>query len=95
MALVRGLPHRHRHQFGPVGAGPADTAGPPRCAAMVETVGDRTRVMFLCTPNNPTGPALTHDEVQWVLDNVPEHLLVVVDEAYRYVQDPAAVRAWK
>ena len=62
--------------------------------AMVETVGDRTRVMFLCTPNNPTGPALTHDEVQWVLDNVPEHLLVVVDEAYHeYVQDPAAVRA--
>jgi histidinol-phosphate aminotransferase len=62
--------------------------------AMVEAVGDRTRVMFLCTPNNPTGPALTHDEVQWVLDNVPEHLLVVVDEAYHeYVQDPAAVRA--
>ena len=62
--------------------------------AMVEAVGERTRVMFLCTPNNPTGPALTHDEARWVLDNVPEHLLVVVDEAYHeYVQDPAAVRA--
>jgi histidinol-phosphate aminotransferase len=62
--------------------------------AMVEAVGERTRVMFLCTPNNPTGPALTHDEARWVLDNVPEHLLVVVDEAYHeYVRDPAAVRA--
>lgn len=62
--------------------------------AMVEAVGGRTRVVFLCTPNNPTGPALTHEEALWVLDNVPEHLLVVVDEAYHeYVRDSAAVRA--
>lgn len=62
--------------------------------AMVDAVTERTRVMFLCTPNNPTGPAVTHDEVRWVLDNVPQDLLVVIDEAYHeYVRDPAAVRA--
>jgi histidinol-phosphate aminotransferase len=62
--------------------------------AMVDAVTDRTKVMFLCTPNNPTGPALSHDEASWVLDNVPEHLLVVIDEAYHeYVTDTAAVRA--
>ena len=63
-------------------------------AAMVAAVTERTRVMFLCTPNNPTGPAMRHDEAAWVLDNVPDDLLVVIDEAYHeYVTDPDAVRA--
>lgn len=62
--------------------------------AMVEAVGERTRVMFLCTPNNPTGPAVSHEEATWVLDSVPGDLLVVIDEAYHeYVRDPEAVRA--
>lgn len=62
--------------------------------AMVEAVTPTTRVLFLCTPNNPTGPAVTHDEAQWVLDNVDEDLLVVIDEAYHeYVTSEAAVRA--
>jgi histidinol-phosphate aminotransferase len=62
--------------------------------AMVAAVTDRTRVLFLCTPNNPTGPAIKHREVQWVLREVPDNLLVVIDEAYHeYVSDPAAVRA--
>ncbi|MEI2784338.1 MAG: histidinol-phosphate transaminase [Candidatus Nanopelagicales bacterium] len=62
--------------------------------AMVAAVGARTRVLFLCTPNNPTGPAITHAEVLWVLDNVGDDVLVVIDEAYHeYVTDPDAVRA--
>jgi histidinol-phosphate aminotransferase len=62
--------------------------------AMVDAVRDRTRVLFLCTPNNPTGPAVSHEEAAWVLDNVPDDVLVVIDEAYHeYVTDPAAVRA--
>jgi histidinol-phosphate aminotransferase len=62
--------------------------------AMVDAVGARTRVLFLCTPNNPTGPSVSHEEAEWVLDNVPDDVLVVVDEAYHeYVRDPAAVRA--
>lgn len=62
--------------------------------AMVDAVTDRTRILFLCTPNNPTGPAVTHDEALWVLRSVGEDVLVVVDEAYHeYVTDPQAVRA--
>ncbi len=62
--------------------------------ALVGAVGERTRLMFLCTPNNPTGPAMTHAEVLWLLDNTPDDLLVVIDEAYHeYVTAPAAVRS--
>lgn len=62
--------------------------------AMAAAVGERTRLMFLCTPNNPTGPALTHTEVLWLLANTPHDLLVVIDEAYHeYVTDHEAVRA--
>ncbi|KAJ1684573.1 hypothetical protein LUZ63_020328 [Rhynchospora breviuscula] len=42
-----------------------------------------TKVVVLCTPNNPTGPALTHAEVVGFLARVPRDVLVVVDEAYR------------
>jgi histidinol-phosphate aminotransferase len=51
--------------------------------AMADAVGERTKVVLLCTPNNPTGPALTHGEVSDFLDRVPGHVLVVIDEAYR------------
>jgi histidinol-phosphate aminotransferase len=51
--------------------------------AMAAAVGERTKVVLLCTPNNPTGPALTHAEVVAFLDRVPGHVLVVIDEAYR------------
>jgi histidinol-phosphate aminotransferase len=51
--------------------------------AMAAAITARTKVVLLCTPNNPTGPALTDGEVRAFLDRVPAHVLVVVDEAYR------------
>ena len=51
--------------------------------AMAAAVTDRTKVVLLCTPNNPTGPALTDAEVRAFLDRVPRDVLVVIDEAYR------------
>jgi histidinol-phosphate aminotransferase len=51
--------------------------------AMADAVTERTRVVVLCTPNNPTGPALTDQEVRAFLDRVPGDVLVVIDEAYR------------
>jgi histidinol-phosphate aminotransferase len=58
--------------------------------AMAAAVGPATRLVFLCSPNNPTGPVLRHDEVVAFLDAVPQDLLVVLDEAYwEYVTDPA------
>ena len=50
--------------------------------AMAAAVTERTRVVLLCTPNNPTGPALTHSEVTAFLAKVPRHVVVAVDEAY-------------
>lgn len=60
--------------------------------AMARAVTERTRAVFLCSPNNPTGPILRHEDVVAFLDQVPQTLLVVIDEAYaEYVDDPAAV----
>ncbi len=71
---------------------PLDQHGRHDLAAMAAAVTDRTRLVFLCTPNNPTGPALPHREVVEFLDSVPGDLLVVLDDAYHeFVTDPAAV----
>ena len=49
---------------------------------MAAAVTDRTKVVMVCTPNNPTGPAVTQTELDAFLARVPAHVLVVVDEAY-------------
>lgn len=50
--------------------------------AMAAAITDRTRVVLVCTPNNPTGPSVTHAELEAFLAKVPRDVLVVVDEAY-------------
>jgi len=50
--------------------------------AMAEAITDRTRVVLVCTPNNPTGPAVTQAELDAFLAKIPPQVLVVVDEAY-------------
>lgn len=50
--------------------------------AMAAAITDRTKVVLVCTPNNPTGPSVTHTELVDFLAKVPSHVLVVVDEAY-------------
>jgi histidinol-phosphate aminotransferase len=61
--------------------------------AMRAAVTDRTRIVLLCSPNNPTGPALRHDDVVAFVDSLPGDVLVVLDEAYvEFVADPAVVR---
>lgn len=52
-------------------------------AGLAAAVTDATRLMFVCTPNNPTGTALSHTEVVALLDAVPDDVLVVIDQAYR------------
>ena len=59
--------------------------------AMVAAVTDKTRLVFLCNPSNPTGTAIGADELRRLVDGVPEHVLVVIDEAYRQYVDPSAV----
>lgn len=60
--------------------------------AMAAAVTERTRVILLCTPNNPTGPALTTAQVEGFLAAVPRNVIVVIDEAYtEFVRDPDVV----
>jgi histidinol-phosphate aminotransferase len=58
-------------------------------AAMADAVTERTRLVFVCNPNNPTGTAVRRAELIRFLDRVPRDVLVVLDEAYReFVRDP-------
>ena len=50
--------------------------------AMAGAITDRTRVVIVCTPNNPTGPMVPAADLVAFLDAVPPAVLVVVDEAY-------------
>jgi len=50
--------------------------------AMLAAVTDRTRLLFLCNPNNPTGTIYSRESFRAFMDAVPDHVLVVVDEAY-------------
>ena len=58
--------------------------------AMAAAMTGRTRLLFLCNPNNPTGTMVSAEEVARLLARVPEHVVVVFDEAYyEYVRSSA------
>ncbi|WP_442923013.1 histidinol-phosphate transaminase [Microbacterium sp. nov. GSS16] len=60
--------------------------------AMADAVTDRTRVVIVCTPNNPTGPIVTSAEFAAFVDRVPRDVLIILDEAYaEFVTAPDAV----
>lgn len=50
--------------------------------AMAAAITPATRLIFVCTPNNPTGTAVQRDDLVSFLDRVPDDVLVVIDEAY-------------
>jgi histidinol-phosphate aminotransferase len=55
---------------------------------MAEAITPRTRLIFVCNPNNPTGTVAHASELAGFLDRVPPDCLVVLDEAYReYIRD--------
>jgi histidinol-phosphate aminotransferase len=61
--------------------------------AMLSAITDRTRVIFICTPNNPTGTVVDHAALHAFIEQVPKRILIVVDEAYVHFQDdPDAAR---
>jgi histidinol-phosphate aminotransferase len=51
-------------------------------AAMAAAITPRTRMVLVCTPNNPTGTTVGDAELEVFLESVPPHVLVVIDEAY-------------
>ena len=50
--------------------------------AMLAAITERTKLLFLCNPNNPTGTIYTKSAFDAFLAQVPEHVLIVIDEAY-------------
>jgi histidinol-phosphate aminotransferase len=56
---------------------------------MLDAVDASVRVIFIATPNNPTGTRLSNAALESFLERVPERIVVVLDEAYRDYLDPA------
>ena len=55
---------------------------------IVQRINERTKIIFICNPNNPTGTIVTKEEVNNFIKNVPKDVVVVFDEAYYdYVED--------
>src|SRR3984885_2905912 len=50
--------------------------------AIADAVNDRTKIIYLCNPNNPTGTIFTRTEWENFICKIPEHVLVLLDEAY-------------
>ena len=68
---------------------PLTGAGGHDLDAMLAAVTERTRLIFVCNPNNPTGTVVHRAELEHFLDAVPADILVVLDEAYNeFVRDP-------
>ena len=58
-------------------------------AAMLEAIGPKTKLVYVCHPNNPTGTMNTRSELDEYFGRVPEHVLTVLDQAYlEYIDDP-------
>ncbi|MDH7576361.1 MAG: histidinol-phosphate transaminase [Bacillota bacterium] len=57
--------------------------------AMAKKIGPRTKLIFICNPNNPTGTIVTQEELQAFFAGISPDILIIVDEAYHeYVTDP-------
>jgi histidinol-phosphate aminotransferase len=57
--------------------------------ALLAAITPRTKLVYVCHPNNPTGTTNTRSELDAFLDRIPEHVLTVVDQAYfEYIDDP-------
>lgn len=67
--------------------------------AMLDAITERTRLILVCNPNNPTGTTVTADVLERFLDRVPEDVTVVIDEAYqhfnRQADEPNGVEIFK
>lgn len=57
-------------------------------AAMAAAVTDKTKMIFVCNPNNPTGTIVKNEELKQFVKSIPKHIVIIIDEAYHdYVTD--------
>ena len=64
-------------------------------AAIADLINDKTRLIFLDNPNNPTGTVFSSQQFEDFLAKVPESVVVVLDEAYVDFVDPEQVIGWR
>lgn len=50
--------------------------------AIANAINEKTKVIYICNPNNPTGTYITKSEFDYLMEHVPSHVLVILDEAY-------------
>lgn len=57
---------------------------------VLSAITDKTRLIMVCNPNNPTDTVIPADKIDKLMQNIPDHVLVVADEVYHhFVDDPA------
>jgi histidinol-phosphate aminotransferase len=57
--------------------------------ALLDAITDRTKLVYICNPNNPTGTMSSRVELDSYFDHVPEHVVTVIDQAYfEYIDEP-------
>lgn len=61
---------------------PLTADGSHDLTAMLAAINERTKIVWVCNPNNPTGNVLPRDELAKFVADVPKHVIVVLDEAY-------------
>ncbi|MFA1820715.1 histidinol-phosphate transaminase [Virgibacillus oceani] len=62
---------------------------------MLEEINEDTKVVWLCSPNNPSGTAIPKEELLSFLKKCPAHVLIVLDEAYyEYMEDDPKAVEW-
>jgi histidinol-phosphate aminotransferase len=62
--------------------------------AISRAINKDTGVVWICSPNNPTGTVLSHQAISSFIESVPEHVVVVLDEAYvNFITDPESIDA--
>ncbi len=59
------------------------------CRGILDKVNEATKVIWLCSPNNPTGTHIGKVQLRQLLEHLPGHTLVVYDEVYRHFTDAA------
>lgn len=62
--------------------------------AIARAISKNTGIVWICSPNNPTGTVLSHEAVSSFIERVPDHVVVVLDEAYvNFITDPQSLDA--
>jgi histidinol-phosphate aminotransferase len=56
---------------------------------LLAAINEKTRVLFVVNPNNPTGTYINQSQFERLLENIPSHIIIVIDEAYvEYISNP-------